>query len=578
VIKQVKTTYRLPDLRKAALIIYAVFFVAVNAFCCFYLFSRYGRLVAWYTNLNDCFYRVRYWSHSFFTPGVKSDGNMYCVIAIVASLLMFAYVRRALRRERAFPVQEAGISYKVGDLLPISLGIFICLALWLWGNHMAMPAYDEVFSAQNAAGIHPFQCVSYYMLPNNHLLFNFINAILFHAADDKVVTGRILSLFVYCALMVVLFAWFNKLVRNRWVALLIAVTGILQFQVWGFSFQARGYELFLLAGWGMVISLLGYLASLQRKWLYVNILSCAAGYFCMPSFFYLHVAQIVFMLLYLFFYQQRVVALWKAQVAAILFGFLLYLPALCFSGLAAIAANGYVAPMSYFKNAGLGALLSWMGPVVMHHITLIFSDVHWQNVSFGLLFYLLPVALLFNRKNKNDVLFGMFYVGMWLVFFVIAIAMKRTPFDRNLICQDSITLVAVIRVLAWVVGIADSNSKRLLLRRSIFAVLMLLLSFHFLSTNETSLKDGLYEYDVNRTYADISTGLQLIPAGSTLAFSDLGFYCNYVCRQHGLKTDNCASYHEDYFVRHRYDELPAAVEQGYVLAGKFDLYEVYKRK
>jgi len=103
---------------------------------------------------------------------------MYCsigaAIAVAVVLFLLKRIRTSWAKEKTIT-----ITGNADNVIPIILCCATAICLWIWGNKMAMPAYDEVFSAQNAAGIHPFQCVSYYMLPNNHLLFNLLNGLFF---------------------------------------------------------------------------------------------------------------------------------------------------------------------------------------------------------------------------------------------------------------------------------------------------------------------------------------------------------------------------------------------------------------
>ncbi len=500
---------------------------------------------------------------------------MYCIIAVLIAIIVSWYLRGFIKR--GAPHITRTLTYDTNDISPLIIGICTVFGLWLWGNGITLPAYDEVFSAQNAAGIHPFQCVSYYMLPNNHLFFNLVNSILFHLADDKVATGRIISLLAYCTLIIALFFWLKQFMANRWLALLACITLALQFPVWGFSFQARGYECYLLAQWGMVIALFSYLSTSHARWLFINALCSAIGYFCLPSFLYMHVAQLVFMLLYQFLYKRSLSALWKAQLAAILLAFLFYLPALCFSGLQSIINNDYVASITVFKNAGVGAFLQWMFPALSPNIDHIFSNIHWNNIPFNLPLFLTPLLLLFDRKNKATQLFGLFWLCMWITFLLIAIIMRRLPFERNLIAQYSISLAAVL-LLAYRLATTILSKTKLPFKQVVFATMLLLFSIHFISTNKASLKNTLYEIDVNATYTTVVQGLSFIQPGNTAAFSDVAFYCYYICSKKGVKTSKCPTGNEQYYIRQRDDQLPLLIADNYLLVNKFDQYEIYKHK
>ncbi len=229
--------------------------LAIVFFSTFYLFASHDHLAHWFIGLNGCFYKQQDWATDFFTPGIKSDGNMYSLIGIAISLPGILYLARRLKTPTS-PNTFFEKTQRNKDILPMALCVVAAIVLWQWGNRQALPAYDEVFSAQNSAGINPFQCIAYYMLPNNHLLFNLINNIIFHFAADKVITGRLISLAVYCGFIVLVYRCFYSLFQNRVLAVLAGIAIALQFFTWGFSFQARGYELYLLAEGGCLFPFL----------------------------------------------------------------------------------------------------------------------------------------------------------------------------------------------------------------------------------------------------------------------------------------------------------------------------------
>jgi hypothetical protein len=555
-------------------------FVAVIAFGLFYILSGYTYLVQWFTGLNDCFYRSKEWPTDFFTPRTKSDGDRYGAIAIVVAFCGLIYsAKRFLANSKNR--KTVAFQIKIWDALFTVAIIAASLLFWLWGYKLSLPSYDEVFTAQNVAGIHPFQAVSYYMLPNNHLFFNLINSLVFHAFNDKVVSGRIISLLAYSAFMCVVFFWLQRLMQNRLLAFLASVTLALQFQVWGFSFQARGYELYLLAEWGMMISLFCYLQSGRKDWLYLNVLCVCIGYFCLPSFLYFHIATCVFMAAYQLLYKQASLLFWKYQVAAFLITFLCYLPALCFSGADAIAHNNYVAPMSGYKS--IPGFAGWMFPAFTNYITHLFSNLHWYHFSFNIFLFIAPVLLALDKKNKLNRLYGMFYISCWIVFFIMVLTMKRMPFERNLIGHYSFTLCGIILTAYWFSGLAYRYLQVNIARNFFFPAVLTLLALHFARTNSVYLKDTLYEYEVNYYYSSISKGLSYIPGGSTVSISDQGFYAGYISMKQGCKLAKCPTGREDYFIKRKGEPLPPLIQQNYALlktnySNDIYDYEIYKIK
>ncbi len=268
---------------------------------------------------------------------------------------------------------------------------------------------------------------------------------------------------------------------------------------------------------------------------------------------------------------------WKSQALALAITYLLYLPSLCFSGLTALAGNGYVAPMNGFRQKSLAAFVQWMWGTVQSYIGHIFSDIHLGGVSFDLLLYFVPLLLLFRRNNKLSRLFGAFYLAMWLVFFLLVIIMKRLPFERNLIVHYSITLAGVILVLEWLTTALSKNAKLQLPLSIILAILIAWFSFHFFTTNESFIKVTLYEHDVNQTYKELSEGLDYIPSGSTVAFSDESFFYRYVCMKNGCMISNCPSGNEMYYVKENYEQMPQTLAEKYSLAKQLGDHAIYKK-
>jgi hypothetical protein len=551
--------------------------LVIFSLCAAYILSSHHALVSWYKGLNNCFYLNSSWGSDFFTPHIKSDGNMYCVIGmaiVLAGTYYFLRQLKAILYRAQNPGKEGQFKLDWKNLTPLILCLFTVFFLWYWGNSMSLPAYDEVFSAQNIAGIHPFQAVSYYMLPNNHLFFNLVNNLFFSSFQDKVATGRVISLFAYVGFSIALFYWFKKLVKNRWVAFIISATLGTQFLVWGFGFQARGYEVYLLAHWGLYISLLYYIVSSRTVWLYLNVACIAAGYFCLPSFLYVHITQVVFFVLYQLLYKRKESAFWKWQLVGMLLTYLCYLPALCFTGLESIVHNKWVGPMNFKTSL---AFSQWMFPDFSIYISHIFSDLRFGSFSPTLILFLLPLALLFGKKNILCRLSGLFYVCMWTTYFLIVIGMKRPPFERNLLGQYSITLAAFVLTLFWAFEILAGLIKLDILKWALFIPVILLLCYHFLSTDTMFLKEMLYEYPVNGRYDFISTGLDYIPPGSTVALSDEGFYYGYICMKHGCKIAKCPTGNETYFVKPCFENMPPGIAEKYTLVKTVNDFAIYKR-
>ncbi len=294
----------------------------------------------------------------------------------------------------------------------------------------------------------------------------------------------------------------------------------------------------------------------------------------MPSFLYFHGGQILFMLVYMLIYRRAQGMFWKYQLVGLLVTYLCYLPALCFSGLEAIIHNNYVAPMNY-KTAG--PFCQWLFPYFqVFYIDHMFSNVRWGSQTLNTLFFVLPVLSLFHFKNKTARLFGLFYLCLWLVFFAIVIAMKRPPFERNLIGHYSMSLAGIILLAFWLSELIKIRNIHLGKWVLLPAVLIFFIG-HFVIRNGEFLKDTMYEYDVAKSYNDISAGLRHMRPGSTVSFTDEAFYCRYLCNKMGYKTYTCGIGNTEYLVKMPLEQLPPGAANKYASVEKGFEYEICKR-
>lgn len=550
-----------------------LFFVYIVAFSAFFLLSSYEDLVKWYTGLNDCFYKHEYWANDFFTPARKATGNYYCIGALIASLPCLLYCFRQLKK-KAHNAREVRISLSLSYLATAIACIVFAAIAWAWGKSLVAPSNDEVFSAVNCAALPPFQTLSYYMLPNNHILFNLLNNVVFHTVADKVLSGRVISLFCYLGLVLVVFSWLGNVLQNRWLAFIATIAIALQFPVWGFGFQARGYELLALMEWVVLISLFQYRKTSDQKWLQVMAAASIAGYFTIPVFLYFHAAVLAFTVFSGIVNKRFDSRFWKSQFVVGLLVFLLYLPCLCFSGREAITGNAWVAPQTYSQ------LWEDAGQMWHNYMDYCFCNpVNGQYVVDTLLF-LLPVCLMFFRRNDIARSLGLFYCAMWGTTILLTMVMKVFPIDRSLTGQFSIILALTIYTLGLLLG---NLAKWLHVKRAAavaLPVILVLLSVNFVLKGRKYVSHYLCHFVVNEWRATVvDDGISNIPPGSSVGFSNESFFWFYMCKQYGYKVDKCSTGTEDYYVKATNEPFPAGMDGRYVAIKKVtEFYEIFKRK
>ena len=253
--------------------------------------------------------------------------------------------------------------------------------------------------------------------------------------------------------------------------MLVSLTMALQLPVWGFSFQARGYEMLALVSWSGFISLLKFFNSPGKKWLYIHVASCAIGYFCVPSFLYFHAALLAFALAYQVINKKVHLAYWKYQLSVVVIVYLLYLPCLCFSGMKAVTSNAYVVQYENYKLLAADII-----PMFRNYMDYCFASFITHNHQADLLLFLLPLCLLFYRKNRTAFFLGVFYAALWGSLVLLVLKMKLFPIDRTLPGHFSITLALMIYTAYLLVSSLAEKVKIKLLPLLVIPLFLVMLS------------------------------------------------------------------------------------------------------
>ena len=537
--------------------------------CTLYLRHSYNHLKDWYLGLFPCIYRAWDWPQAFFTPAVKSVGNRYCLAAMVlAGFLLIYFLGHFIRDKTAktwsFSLQRLDAPYMAALYL-------FGLAIWLYGFLSCVPAYDEVFSAVNCAGMHPFQTASYYMLPNNHIFFNVLNSILGAFIHNKLLTGRIISGLAFAALIPLLYYWLRSKTNSRPVALLFCMVMMLQFPVWGFAFQGRGYSLYLLCAWASFIFLQRYLQTGRRAPLVAHSIAVIIGFWTVPTFLFWECALAVYLLLRMLSRRRPDWPAIRAQLLAGACVFLALLPVFCFSGTAALMENRYV------RADKVSVIQHWPGfrNAFWTTIQYCFSgSVEARNLSYLILF-LLPLAILpFIRKSRSAGSVG-YYVILWLVFCALEFYMQRFPFQRNLTAHYSLTLAALLlachSLLYKILG-ERWRAGQLILTGLCCAAFVV----HFARFNRDHIHNSLYFYAADTRYRTLHDAVMTLPAGSRVGVSDEGFYWEFLCQQRGLEASMCMGPSATHYIKDETETLPDYLVGRVEKIKQADEYEIYK--
>lgn len=556
-------------LHKAGYFVLITCFVCLTAFCVWYLASSYDALKTAYLSLNDCFYHSSLWTIEFFTPTVKVAGNRWCTAALVISLLGILLSLRDFRK-------QGGDTNRIVFQFNIEIVITVLIAFGLafYSYNYISPAYDEIFSAVNVADLPSFQAWSYYMLPNNHVLFNVINGLVFAASTDHVMTGRWLSIIAYILTAVVILKWLNTIVKSPLLRVVFVILLLVQLPVWGFSAQARGYGWQLFAGWSLFVYTISYWQTNDKSHLIAIMWSIWLGYALIPSFLHFHLTIVMYAVL-VQLYQRRVnISFWKYQCYAGNRIFLFYLPALCFSGYNAFADNRYVAMGVVNLKVFMPEFLS----VFKYYVKYCFAFLLGEGNKISYALFAIPLLLIFS-KDKNKKWLSVFYSVMWVVFIVLVLYMKRIPFSRNLTIHFSITLAMVAYAMFVFLYWLGEKIHAPVLSPIILTLLCATMCWHFMATYPKNAISLLYFNPANDIYAFNTQSIKAIPNDATVYCSPESFYWRYLRVRQNLPANYCQTGQEQYLVKRVTGELSPIDTTGYRKIQTFpDEYELWQKQ
>lgn len=541
----------------------AAILLLAAGFCVLYLLNDYASLKSWYAGLGSCLYKSGEWPQKFFTPAAKAQGNIFCAAALGLIALALAWQVHLIRKVKVTGVFRVTAPAKE-VLWIIALSILLCF-FWYLGHSLTKPAADEVFSAIYSAGAHPVQAMSYYMAPNNHLLFNLLNS-LFFSGFDQVIAGRLISLFAYILTGICLFYFFRRLGLSTPLAWLAAAVCTLQFCVWGFGFQARGYALYTLSAWVAVASLLAYAADTRIRFLILHAAACFTGNAALPSFLYIHAAMVVFVLIRSLANARWQKEYWISQAYAGILVFLFHLPAIGFSGIGALIANEYVKPLDFSVWEFIpetGRVLGW------------YSDYCFSGLPFAAILFIVPLGLLFARRGSPAFRLGVFYILMVFVFLVIVCLQRRMPFHRNMAAHCSIALAMVIYTLHLGCRYAAARMHPLFAWVP-FSLALAAPGIYFMKKDIEDVHGSLYFYDTRAAYAAHENMLKEVPREGGIGFSDESFMLYYLASEKGYDAVLCPTGDEAFFVSRKSEPGPGGPYVKIKAAGEYYIYEKSK--
>ena len=493
-----------------------LFLLTSIAYATWYLTQDYATLRDAYLATGP-FYRSTHWTTDFFTPQTKVAGDRYAALGILLALLTSSYLIYSWRRAGRYPTPNLQLPLSRPDLLLLAILALLQLSLWAYANHLLPPAYDEVFSAVHAAGAGPFRALTYYMLPNNHVLFNVLNGALFGWwTDSLVLTGRLISLAAYLALGALQYCWLRTLLHDRIAAFALAVLLAVLLPVWGFAAQARGYMLLLLFSWVAFVAVWRYKSGRGRGMQWLLSGCCLLAYATVPVFLYLHLALLGWIVLGWLRARRVDWSLLASQLVAGVGVFLFYLPAISFSGLGAITSNRYVAG----GERGVGEFAAKFLPTLPDYVNYLALDVAAVVPWLLPVLALLPLLFWWSRMVELRRLTTI-YLLLLIMSIGTVLCMRAVPFHRTLVFQLQLTglVIALLPVSVFALG-------KKALRTTAMGWLLVAATLVYFTPPKFSLH--LYYYDIVPTYRSVSGLLDQLPPGAMVGWSDEAFYPRYL--------------------------------------------------
>ncbi len=487
--------------------------LALAVFCIFYLSGNYASLAGWYESLGGPFFRSAYWRTEFFTPQVWETGKQFCAFSLffIIPVLALSILKGKMPTRPEIPTADARNAGFVAGVA-VLLGVFNAI--------VARPAIDEYQSALFMGGAHPFRALTHYPVPNNHVLFNTLNA-LFATPETAFISGKILAILFYAGAGALLYLWFRQLAVGRRAATVLALLALTPFPVWGFSGQARGYTLYLLAHWWTLLLATRYLQTEAPRTLFWFPVALLVGYAALPTFIYFHLA-LLFWAVFLGFSRKKIyLPFWKAQALGSLAALLFYVPLLAFSGVKALSGHRWVARFGWrdFSFPPLGPFRDYL------------TGYGAVGYALGICTALLSLGLLFSKKTRW---IGALFCALWLGCNAVVLLMRQPSFSRQLnglfSVSAAIALWAVWLLVEKTAAVFSGNyfKKAAVLVGLSGAVGVLALDY-------SRLDDALYLYKIRETEARIQALLQRIPEGATVGFTDDAFHAQALWQRSGKR-------------------------------------------
>lgn len=338
-------------------------------------------------------------------------------------------------------VEAVGAAFIVGSAL---LGVVLYLAAMastsLWT--------DELYGIVYFSGRGPWTALTDYHVPNNHIFFSLLNALLPGSGSVDPLRARLLSLVAVPALLALVLVFFWR--RGRWLAgafafQLVAANERLLDQ----TLQARGYGLQLLFAGAVCVALRSYLEKESRAALAALATTVVLGTFTVPPF--LLFGGGVFVLL---FALRRRLEILVAGISALAGAVIVHLPVL----------GSLLRQMAAYRSVGGGppefaSLAGVLESLRLYVLTELFGGPRPAAAAAGLLAALLLGAALAGLLDEAERDWIRILVGAVLLFFGGCLILRNPLVRTTVFVAAPLALAAGALLEDALRGIRSSGLK-----------------------------------------------------------------------------------------------------------------------
>lgn len=454
----------------------------VVIFSIFYISHSYQEILIWYSDDLGDFYRKDVWRTTMFTEGVKSTGNILCIVLSIFLICSLAFLWKKK------PGCDTTVKIVWRHTIMDTLVLAIAFVFWWYYQSLAPYAYDEIFSSYHFAAHSAWLSLSYYPLPNNHILYNVLNAFVGGLSGDQFyISGRLISLFAYVITSLLTYRVALSFYKVEWLALLSTILVISQFPIVGFATQARGYSMLI-----MCAGLATYaLWSRKVSAFYLWDVCIVTGMAVMPSFLYYWFGLGLTGLLLFKDDKTNFYSFLRHNFISALIVLSIYLPAISLSGYQSLIANKYV------TSTSTGLYDFFQSIFESHYLRGLFNE--WFNIGsntmIGIALLIIWSVSAFYIREESIRRWNLLTLGSILGTMIIIILNQKLPFYRNLSPIAAILWMAICFTF-WV-AIPKTSYKK---TKIIYALIICtLIGFTHYRLHHV-LPDQLYYYDVKNTY------------------------------------------------------------------------------